>query len=69
VDSLREETEKLQEAYLNEFERYYEKRVKGEYLKRIFLCGERKTMKKVIKRIKKEMKGGGGGIGDIQHKH
>ena len=40
MDSLREETEKLQEAYLNEFERYYKKRIKEEYMRRIFCAAK-----------------------------
>lgn len=52
MDGLREEMEKLKEAYLNEFDRYCKNRMKEEYRRRKFVvCSEKKKLKRVIKRI------------------
>lgn len=51
MDGLREEMEKLKEAYLNEFDRYCKNRMEEEYRRKFVVCSEKKKLKRVIKRI------------------
>lgn len=54
MDDLRGEIEKLEEAYINEFDRFCKDKMKEEYRRRHFIvCSDRKNIKRAIKHIRK----------------